>query len=276
MKDDPSDGKLEKKEKKQKLPQFGQICDTDLHKSTKIDQETSQITQTGNAPSLCRDVLEEIIKQFTILKSVEDFRYLGILSLVCKDFYQFIKNQLIPKEHFILFVQYSDLIQTFGGYHSLKGIYKCPIVNIGFIFPREFQIQKYPSISLCSNFQNISKIELMINCHVCLDYFSLETTSGYHNYAYETEPKKNFQFWFPCVTEPFNPRITLDYKFFQGGKILNPEITEILIVPCCSMKSSRKFTEQHEKKVLRKTFFSFTRKKRHEQERIYRKHINGF
>ncbi len=107
-----------------------------------------------------------IIREFTVIHGVEDFRNICKLSLVCKQFHQFIKNQLIPNERLLFFVQKEDLIlDEYTKKYKVKRITNAPFKKLGIIFPRRFLIQEYPVINFMGSFPKIEELGLLMNCY---------------------------------------------------------------------------------------------------------------
>ncbi len=121
------------------------------------------------------DIYFYILLKFKLIKNMKDFQDICNLCLVCKDFHQFIKNQLLPNARFTIFIQSKDLIinQTDTEYsvisHRFKGIKNSPIGNADFIFEKGFPIQDYKVINFALSFGQIRQFNLLGNFTVDLD-----------------------------------------------------------------------------------------------------------
>ncbi len=115
--------------------------------------------------SLCLDILVEIIRNSCkLFRNFKEFKSSILsLSLVCKDFHLFIKNQFLTVEKFTFFVQEDFFANQKSEPDSKKLTKACPIQNLQIIFPKEFRIQLYPAIKFNRIFPNLKKVELYIN-----------------------------------------------------------------------------------------------------------------
>ncbi len=145
-----------------------------------------------------------IIRIFTVIHGAEDFWNICNLSLVCKQFHQFIKNQLIPNERFLFFVQAKDLIvDEYTKKYKVKGIINAPFKKLMIIFPYRFLIQEYSFINFMGSFPKIEELGLLMN-------FSLDFSSK------SIYGETNLEFGEKIDNSKL--MITIDYSYSQHGE----------------------------------------------------------
>ncbi len=147
------------------------IYQTENYSEKKENSLSSQTESKTENPVLCWDMFFNVIRELlTVLCGAKDFLGFLNLSLVCKKFHQFIKNDLIPNQKFIFLVQEQDLILSLVEEKKnsmmtqvIKGITGSPFKKMDFIFPLGFKFNKSQVMDLAIGFPEIEEVGLLIN-----------------------------------------------------------------------------------------------------------------
>ncbi len=213
-------GKRRKQTRTQRTGTIVTGAELDLFHAT-FSSSTSQniVPVSAFADSLLSlDIYAKIIQySCKVFGNIKEFKSLVFnLSLVCKDFHLFIKNQFITVEKFTFFVQEDFLInQKRSEFDSKKLMKGCPIQHLQIIFPKKFKIQMYPSIKFNRIFPNLKKVELYI------DYIYVLPEEGR-----PVPMNRSTNIFFGPKIDHSKLRITLSGQLAEGNivkpKIVNP------------------------------------------------------